>query len=110
MWISVQSFLFLLPIIIGLVFVPYNISYDQKYVDNVNIRAFEYEEGKITDFSEAQVKKQDADGKYIRKEWKLENKELYYFDAILLGSILGFFLQIGNVFWGLSFSMREEDD
>lgn len=102
-WVVVQAFLFVFPILVGLLSVPYEISYDQKYVNEVNIRAFQ-NNLKTTDFKEAMVAENDAEGNYIRKEWKLEHKELYWYQDIMMGIVLGLMFQIFNLFWSLGYN------
>jgi len=97
-WFTVQSLLFILPIIMLLIYVPYDISYDELYVKDVNSRAFE-SNNKLTDFKEAVVADNDANGKYIEKVWMLENKSIYYINAIFIGLLLGFLLQLCNMMW-----------
>jgi len=100
LWAICQIILFILPIIACLWYVPYDISYDQKYVNSVNQRAFENgDSNKLTDFKEATIAQYDAEGTYIEKEWKLNNQELYIFKAIIAGIIIGATLQFGNMIW-----------
>lgn len=100
LWVLVQTFLFLTPIVICLWYVPYDISYDKKYVAEVNRRAFENSgNNKITDFKDAKIAENDAEGKYVKKVWYLENKELYYFQAIIAGILIGALLQMFNAVW-----------
>lgn len=95
LWIIIHMIVFLLPIIICVLLTPYQISYDREYVNTVGVRVFEPTgEGKMTDFTEAKRMEYDSEGTYIRKEWKLKNKEIYYFENILCGVVIGVILQI----------------
>ncbi len=90
-WVSIFIALFVGVMALSLWYVPYEISHDQHMVDTVNVRALEYEhpEGVVTDFTEAEIMKQDAIEKYELMEWELDNPELYWYHAILRGVIFG---------------------
>ena len=91
--------------------VPYQISYDEEYVSKVNPRAFQQnQEGKITDFKDATVAEKDAEGDYVRKEWKLKHKELYYFEGLLFGLFIGLVLQIFNMVWSDIYRDKFDED
>ncbi len=104
LWLTVQLFLFVVPIVIGFLMVPYDISYDEEYVNNVNKRAFsEINSNSITDMRDAVIAKYDAEGTYLKKEWKLKHKEIYYFEGIGYGILIGLAFQLGNIVWYLLF-------
>jgi hypothetical protein len=113
LWISTQVVLFILPMIIALFVVPYQISWDEHYTQTVNVRAFTEESpNKVTDLKEAVVSKIDAQGEYENKVWKLQHKELYYFNAIGGGFAIGLILQILNLVWAMFYGdlVRNDDD
>ena len=99
----VQLMLFIIPIVISLFCVDYYISWDQHYVENVNERVLNnhYGDNSITDFSDSVIAKYDSEGKYEKKVWKLQNKELYYYENFLMGVVLGAFFQIFIFFWNV---------
>ena len=100
--IGTQLFLFVLPIILSFLYVPYKISYDKMYIESVNERALElgYKHGdELTDFSETVIARNDAQGTYLKKEWRQQNQEVYYIWAIVFGIFIGMGLQLLNGFW-----------
>ena len=110
-WFTFQLALFILPILGSLWYVPYSISYDEKYVSDVNERAFQQaQEGKITDFKDATVAEKDAEGNYVYKEWKLQNKELYWIYAVIFGIVIGSLFQMFNVIWKFCYQEKYDDD
>ncbi|MFW6173342.1 MAG: hypothetical protein ACOC5T_06310 [Elusimicrobiota bacterium] len=108
-WKTVQIILFFLPIIASLVAVPYQISYDSEYTEEVNPRVLDGGDG---DFNvEGAVEdKLDTEGNFFDKKWKLRHKELYLVEAILSGFLIGLVLQILNVFWWLSYDLIKEHE
>lgn len=105
-WATTQILLFILPILLGVIMTPYDIGWDQHYVDNVNERAFQdIADGKVTDFNEAVVSYQDSKGVYEKKVWHLQNQGYYYWFAnIFWGVFIGFVLQLFNLGWGMIWS------
>ena len=104
LWITVQTFLFILPILIAAISIPYTISYDEGYVREVIPRILDDPQEPIpSDFEGAVEDWKDAESTFYKRQWKLENKELYYLEgfgcALLLSSLLQFF----NLFWFLGF-------
>lgn len=103
LWVTTQVLLFVLPIMIAIALTPYDINYDEEYIFKVNVRAFEGQDGKITDFKDAVVANKDAQGDYVKKEWKLKNQEIYYLINILSGVFIGATLQLGNLSWMMGY-------
>ena len=104
LWIITQSLLFILPIIVLVFTVPYQISYDEMYVEKVIQQAEVYDGSlKATDFTEATRLSYQSEGKYIEKEWKLQNKEIYWYEALGGGFLLGLMFQMFNLFWKLDY-------
>jgi len=101
LWVVVQISLFILPILICGIIVPkYEMSWDKHYIKTVRTRAMEgYANNKLTDFSDAEIAKYDAEGKYEDKVWKLQHKEIYYFEGIGVGFLIGLLCQLFNIFW-----------
>jgi len=116
LWKTVQLSLFFIPMIIMVfVYTPYEISWDKHYIDNVNDRVLSYEGGeKMTDFTEAEIVKYDTQGQYEKKVWRQQNKEIYYLSNLGSGAIIGFFLQMFNIFWAMFWRLNwgedDEDD
>ena len=102
LWITTQLLLLILPMMLSLIFVKYNISYDKHYVNTVYDRAKDVDyatEDKLTDFTNAVVAKADIDGEFETLVWKLQHQELYYYEAIGCGLFLGILFQLINIFW-----------
>lgn len=116
---GVQLTFLIVPMILCLLYVPYQISQDQHMVDTVNERALNYDgNGTVTDFTDAEIMSSDADLRYEKRAWKLEHKELYTYSALALGIIATALAQImvGMVFYmilpdflGLNYDDDEED-
>ena len=104
LWAITQISLFVLPFVFALILTPYNISYDKEYVSSVNVRAFEImDNGKITDFREAVIAQEDAIGRYVEKEWKLQHQEIYYFNNLFAALLIGGMLQMFNPLWKMDY-------
>jgi len=89
----IAAILFLVPILAMTIYTPYEISYDQAYVEQVNQRALNYDGGgKVTDFTEATIMKYDAEGNYLRKQWKLQHQEIYWLINIGGAIFIGLFI------------------
>jgi hypothetical protein len=103
LWMVVQVLLFILPILISVGCTGYRISWDEHYVENVNQRALMdgYSINKATDFSDAQVARYDLSGHLEGKVWMLNNKEIYLFQQLGIGVLIGLLFQIGNMMWSL---------
>lgn len=113
LWITIQTMLFIIPIIICLVLTPYTISKDEHYMKTINQRMYnkEYKQGDtLTDFTEAKIVELDAQKEYENRVWKLENKEIYYLESLLAGFFIGLMLQLFNLFWAMSYDNLDTDD
>jgi hypothetical protein len=104
-WVLVQTTLFLIPLLLAIVSAGYQISRDQHMVNTVNQRAFAEGKG---DISSAVVTYMDAQEVYENKVWELNNKEIYYFRSLLVGLLIGIFLQIVNMFWAEAYNALDE--
>lgn len=98
LWTFVQLFLFIIPILVALIYTPYQIERDAMYLENVRNRVFRPTD-KVTDFKDAVVTEYDSKGKYIDIEFKQENKEIYYLINIGVALIFSVVLQFGNILW-----------
>ncbi len=107
MWVLAQSVLLILPIVCFLLYTPYTISKDQHYVNTINYRATGTEQEGIAN---AVVLYMDAKKQYEHRVWKLQNKELYYIEGIMIGLVIGLLLQIFNIFWAEGYRDAEYDD
>ena len=88
--VSIFIALFIGLLALSLWYVPYEISHDQHMVDTINVRALDYEhpEGVITDFTEAEIMRLDAQEGYENKVWKLDHQELYWYAGIVRGILI----------------------
>lgn len=114
-WAVVQITFLILPMVLCIWYVPYKISHDQHMVDTVNERAFDYNgNSTLTDFTEDGIMTRDAQLDYEERAWKLEHQELYYFNAIMFGSLCTVMLQLFNYGWFSiyreMYSERKDDD
>ncbi len=107
-WIIAQMLLLFIPMIIGVVMTPYEISYDKGYVETVNPRVLD---GGSGDFNiEGAVEDwKDAEGTFYDKEWKLQHQELYYIYNITTGLVIGLAFQILNMLWWLTYEGNKYD-
>lgn len=106
LWKIVQISLFGLPIILFIVYIPYEISYDEGYINEVIPRVLDNGEG----FEGAVEDWKDSEGTFYNKKWKLEHKELYFFNNLFNGILVGIFLQVFNFVWGIIRETIEFDD
>ncbi len=96
-WKITQITLFILPIIVALIMTPYQIAYDEGYVNEVTPRVLD----NGTNFEGAVEDWKDTEGAFYDKQFKLEHKELYYLANFGFGLLFGCLLQIFNLFWSL---------
>jgi len=98
-WTTTQILLFILPIIILVCLTPYDIGEDKLWSQEVTIRNLEQESEALTDFKQAVVAEKDINGDFVKIKYRLQHQELYYFQAILFGVLLGVLLQVLNIVW-----------
>ena len=116
LWVSIQLFLLIIPLISIIIFTPYEISKEMHYVTTINRRALidGYKETQtLTDFTEVVVAKNDALEVYEKRTWKTKHPELYWYENIAGAIMLGLLFQVINFIWIMGYNdlyNRDDDD
>lgn len=105
LWVIVQVTLFFAPFFVAIIMTPYQIEKDKMYIEIVEPRVLD---GGSGDFNiEGAVEdKMDAEGKFIDKQFKQQNKELYYLENLGMALVAGLMFQIFNMLWVLVYQMK----
>lgn len=114
-WASVQILLMIIPLSWAIFWTPYDISKDEHMVETVNKRAMEYEQpnGTVTDFTLSEIMDNDAKQEYEERVWKLEHREVYWFENIGFAFVMGSLMQLFNGVWAMIYTApfkRWDDD
>jgi len=95
----------LITVLISMCFVSYRIDKDKEFVKTVSERAYDFTKSdSLTDFSEVVVKQADSQGVYTNKIAKIEHKEIYYLESLLIGLLLGSLIGLlaGGIYYSIS--------
>jgi len=104
-WIIIQSVLFIIPIMVALISIPYEIEKDKIYLE---LQGKYINNEKTTDFTESSYAK-DID-KIADVTNHQQHKELYYFDGLGLALFFCLVLQLMNIFWFVQYDDMSFDD